>query len=73
MDEHERFMAYYNRDADTLYISLAPIEYVDSVELAPGLFVKYDAGGNVVGVKLVDLQEIMKEPRGKFLRWLRSK
>lgn len=43
---------HYYPDTDTLYIDLAEKESVDSVEVAPGVILDFDAEGNLVGIDI---------------------
>ncbi|BCV20634.1 hypothetical protein hamaS1_07030 [Moorella sp. Hama-1] len=43
---------HYYQDTDTLYIDLAEKESADSVEVAPGVILDFDAEGNLVGIDI---------------------
>lgn len=42
----------YHRDTDSLYIDLSERPSVDSLEVAEGVVLDYDAAGNVVGIDI---------------------
>lgn len=42
----------YHRDTDSLYIDLSESAGVDSLEVADGVVVDFDAAGNVVGIDI---------------------
>ena len=41
---------FYDRKADSLYLTLADRPYGDSVEAAPGIVLDFDADGHVIGI-----------------------
>ncbi len=59
--------AHYDPDVDALAINWgdAPIE--ESNEIAPGLILDYDSGGNVIGVEILDASKQVKQLPGKPL------
>jgi uncharacterized protein YuzE len=54
----------YYRDTDSLYIELSSKASADSQEIAEGIVLDYDAGGNIVGIDIdnasrkIDMKEI---------------
>ena len=54
----------YYRDTDSLYIELSSKASADSQEIADGIVLDYDAGGNIVGIDIdnasrkIDMKEI---------------
>jgi len=54
----------YYRDTDSLYIELSSKTSADSQEIAEGIVLDYDAGGNIVGIDIdnasrkIDMKEI---------------
>ena len=54
----------YYPETDTLYIDLAEKTSEDSLEVAPGVVVDFDAQGNIVGIdidrasKIIDLSRL---------------
>jgi|GEM_PF-540198 len=43
---------FYDRKADSLYLTLAERQYGDSVEAAPGVVLDFDADGRLIGLDL---------------------
>lgn len=43
---------HYYADTDSLYIDLSEKESADSVEVAPGIVLDFDAEGNLVGIDI---------------------
>ena len=54
----------YYRDTDSLYIELSSKASADSQEIAEGIVLDYDVGGNIVGIDIdnasrkIDMKEI---------------
>ena len=44
----------YDPKTDSLSIDLAPGEVVESDEDKPGVILDYDAGGNLIGIEILD-------------------
>lgn len=63
---------HYDPETDSLYIDLADRTSQDSIEVAPGVVVDFDAAGNIVGIDIdhastvVDLKavEVRDLPQG---------
>jgi uncharacterized protein YuzE len=49
----------YDPTTDSLYIDLNERTSVDSDEVAPGVVVDYDAGGNAVGIDIQHASKLM--------------
>ncbi|MBE3572857.1 MAG: DUF2283 domain-containing protein [Moorella humiferrea] len=66
---------HYYADTDSLYIDLSEKESADSVEVAPGIVLDFDAEGNLVGIdidqasKRIDLSRLETEglPLGRIM------
>jgi len=66
---------HYYADTDSLYIDLLEKESADSVEVAPGVVLDFDAEGNLVGIdidqasKRIDLSRLEAEglPLGRIM------
>jgi uncharacterized protein YuzE len=43
---------YYYSETDSLYIDLSDKISVDSQEIAPGVVIDFDSGGNLVGIDI---------------------
>ncbi|MBK6768947.1 MAG: DUF2283 domain-containing protein [Ardenticatenales bacterium] len=43
---------HYDPETDSLYIDLADRTSQDSIEVAPGVVVDFDAAGNIVGIDI---------------------
>ena len=50
---------FYDRKADSLYLSLAERPYGDSVEAAPGVVLDFDADGRMIGLDLERASKII--------------
>jgi uncharacterized protein YuzE len=48
-----------DRSADALYIRLTDRGIVESEEVRPGVVLDFDAGGQVVGIEMLDLSSRM--------------
>lgn len=68
---------FYDRDSDSLYLTLAERrKYEDSVEAAPGVVLDFDAGGRLIGIDLehasrvVDVENLQlhEEPPASIAR-----
>ncbi len=55
--------ATYDRDADVVTIILSDSEIEESDELAPGVIIDYDGGGNLVGLEILDASTRVAEPQ----------
>lgn len=51
----------YDREADALAVRLprTGATYAESEEVAPGLIIDYDAEGHVIGVQVLDVQDLL--------------
>jgi uncharacterized protein YuzE len=50
--EEQVLKLYYYPETDSLYIDLSEKVSVDSQEVAPGVVLDFDAGGNLVGIDI---------------------
>ena len=51
----------YDSQSDTLRIRLSDTQIEESDELQPGLIVDYDVTGNIVGIELLDVSEVINQ------------
>ncbi len=66
---------HYYSDTDTMYIDLAEKESADSMEVAPGVVLDFDAEGQLVGIdidhasNLIDLSRLEADglPLGRIM------
>jgi len=54
---------YYYPETDSLYIDLSEKTSVDSREVAPGVVLDFDAGGNLVGIDIDHASRIVNLSR----------
>ena len=52
----------YDTETDTLRITLSEVAVDESDEDKPGVILDYDAGGNVVGMEILDASKRMEIP-----------
>ncbi len=52
----------YDTETDTLRIILSEVAIDESDEDKPGVILDYDAGGNVVGMEILDASKRMEIP-----------
>ena len=52
----------YDTETDTLRIILSEVAVDESDEDKPGVILDYDAGGNVVGMEILDASKRMEIP-----------
>ena len=56
-----------DEQADALYLTLSEVPASDSQEIAPGIIMDYDAGGQVVGIEMLHLSR--RAPQADLRRW----
>lgn len=53
----------YDPEVDVMRIVLRNVPIAESDEDKPGIILDYDAGGNLVGVEILDASERVESPR----------
>jgi len=54
-------IARYDTEADVLYLVSGKGEIARSMEVAPGVSVEFDDGGNVIGVEILRASQVLVE------------
>lgn len=57
--------SYYDKDTDSLGISMMSNCYDETLELCPGVYVDVDKDGNPIGIEILNLKDFMKNRKYK--------
>lgn len=68
---NKKFRLYYDKEQDILYVATKGIEE-NYVEVASGLNVEFDEGGNIIGIELLRASRLLKEDQEPAKKRIRN-
>ena len=60
---------HYDEQVDALYLSLDESDVVESEEVRPGIILDFNAGGEVVGIEVLDVKRRVPSADPKQLKF----